>query len=322
VDDIKGSPAASDGSRIVFTMSPTPTLSSSSRTPTSSSPSPDSPTPKTPTAVRVPSDLVPALQEARDDWEFPQHGCYTRHKSIDIPDCSFGSTGSSITVALVGDSHALQWSRALQVIAERRHWHLLTYTKLSCPFIDLATYSEMLGREYTECAVWRGRVVDRLRKVRPSLTIVAVAGGIRPMDPLDADPYRQGEALARLLTQIPGEQAILVDTPTLSFDVPACLSSHVDDMRPCLTPRGTAFGPDHGTLERTAAAASGAHVIDLSDALCPADPCPVVMGRFLMYRDAQHLTATFSSAFAATLERALPPLDGPAGPVLNRTDGR
>jgi peptidoglycan/LPS O-acetylase OafA/YrhL len=324
VNDAKPAPDRNATSRAVVTMSPTPTPTPTP-TPARGSPSSaaaSSSTAKTPAALPVPSDLVPALAKARDDWEFGQHACYTRHKSIEIPDCSYGAEGSSITVALVGDSHALQWSPALQAIAQRRHWHLLTYTKLSCPFIDIPTYSDMLGREYSECAVWRGRVVDRLRKVRPDMTIVAVAGGFRPTDPLDADPHRQGEALARLLAQIPGELAVLIDTPTLSFDVPGCLSRHLDDMRPCLTPRDTAFGPDHGTLERTGAAASGAHVIDLSGALCPGDPCPVVMGRFLMYRDAQHLTSTFSSAFAPTLERALPPLDGSAGPAPNGADGR
>jgi hypothetical protein len=49
----------------------------------------------------------------------------------------------------------------------------------------------------------------------------------------------------------------------------------------------------------------GAHAVDLSEVICDADRCPATRGRYLVYRDTNHLTATFSSALAPYLYRQL-----------------
>jgi hypothetical protein len=189
------------------------------------------------------------------------------------------------------------------------HWRLLPFTKLSCRFVDLPQYSRILKREYTECETWRKLVVERLQQIKPDLVIVSVAGGMEPMIAADGDPGHQGTALARLLDQIPGRQAIIVDTPQSQYDVPACIARHVADVRSCETPRSVAFY-HHWTLERTAAALTGATLVDLSDSICSGNPCPVVHGGMIVYRDSFHLTATFAAALAARLEAHLPKVGG------------
>jgi hypothetical protein len=106
---------------------------------------------------------------------------------------------------------------------------------------------------------------------------------------------------------VPGAKAIIVDTPISKYNVPTCLSSHRSDVRPCETTRSFALGPSPGIVEATAATALGATLIDMTPLLCPGDPCPVVINGMIVYRDNQHMTATFAASLRANLEASLPP---------------
>ena len=111
--------------------------------------------------------------------------------------------------------------------------------------------------------------------------------------------------MARLIERIDAPVGIVVDTPRSEADAPACLASHPDAIERCTTTRTAAFGWRHLRRETEAARLTGADIIDLSDAACPVDPCPLVVGNVLVYRDNHHLTATFSASLAGALERAL-----------------
>ena len=319
-----GSPVSTDDVEPLPTPAPTPTQTAA--TPAGAAPTPqvatsapvatpvatplvDAPTPSGPQPL--PGDVRPPLARARDDRE-SLGGCTLDYRAIRPADCVFGDTQGKTTVALVGDSHAAQWFPTLQVIADARGWRLLTFTKFSCRFVDLAQYARVLNRDYTECDAWRERVVQSLQSQRPDLVIVSSTRALKPIDAADNDPGRQGEAMARLLRRIPGRIAILVDTPQSRFDVPSCLSRNLADTTRCETSRTVAFGWRHLILERTAAEASGATMIDLSHQICPRDPCPAVLDGMIVYRDSHHLTATFATSLAGDLEAMLPDLSPPA----------
>ena len=51
-----------------------------------------------------------------------------------------------------------------------------------------------------------------------------------------------------------------------------------------------------------------AHAIDLSNVICDADRCPATRGKYLVFRDTDHLTATFAGALAPYLWKQLEPL--------------
>jgi hypothetical protein len=46
-------------------------------------------------------------------------------------------------------------------------------------------------------------------------------------------------------------------------------------------------------------------VIDLDDAICPTDKCAAVIGGVIVYRDSNHLTATYVQSLAPRLNAAL-----------------
>ena len=293
------SPAASPGPTPAATAQPLVT------------PRPPRPAPDPNTAQPLPASVRPPLRSAAGDRErIEADGCELGNFDVQPRSCVYGNPGAAITVALVGDSHAAQWFPALEVLAQRHDWRLVVFTKISCRFTDLPIYSRDLKREYTECEQWRERVVDQLQALRPDLVVVSAARGMATVNPADDSPARQGEGMARLLARVPGRHAIIVDTPQSHVEVPACLSRHVSDTRPCDTLRSNALNWRHLLLERAAATADGATLIDMTDVLCPGDVCPAVLDGFIVLRDVFHLTATFSASLADELEPTLVRLAG------------
>ena len=254
----------------------------------------------------IPAGLRPTLGEARDDADrLIRDGCALAVGGSEPPDCVYGDKNGNLTVALVGDSHAMNWFPAFDRVAIRRHWRLVPFTKYSCVFVDMRIWSDYLKREYTECESWRERVVGRLRLVKPDLVVISSNKWFPTIVDRDGASKRQGAALAALIERIPGRVAILVDTPRSDHDVPACLAQHPREIQRCTTPKGVAFGWRHRIREVEARKISGAPLIDLSARICPTDPCPPIIGRRIVYRDHHHLTATFAATLAPDLDAAI-----------------
>lgn len=266
------------------------------------------PKPTAPPAAALPPDVQPALVDARNDSELiARNGCLLgTHPTVPRDDCWFGDPGGSKTVALVGDSHAAVFFPPLNKIAKVRGWRLVAYTKISCRFLDLRLISRELQREYTECETWRENVVAQLQAHPVDLSVFVVSRGMAVVNQEDDDPRAQGHSLARMMARIPGKHAIIVDTPQSIYDPPACLSANLDNVWNCATPRNRAFNWRYLKLERTAAEDSGAKLINLSDDICPGDPCPAVLNKMIVYRDVHHLTETFAVSLARRMEAALP----------------
>jgi hypothetical protein len=66
----------------------------------------------------------------------------------------------------------------------------------------------------------------------------------------------------------------------------------------------------YAQLERDVAAATGARLLSLTDVICPDGTCPLVFGTTPVYRDDQHLTATFARGLAPTIDMWLDLEDG------------
>jgi hypothetical protein len=90
--------------------------------------------------------------------------------------------------------------------------------------------------------------------------------------------------------------------------VPACISINRSNVRRCETARDVAFNWRFLKLERAAAKATGGTIVDLSNDICPATSCPVVIDKTIVYRDSHHLTATFARALAPVMAAKLPEL--------------
>jgi hypothetical protein len=202
------------------------------------------------------------------------------------------------------------------VLADQKHWRLVVRTKSGCPAPDVTIFHRTLKRAYDECDTWRSAVLDELTgSARPSLVVAAGtrtdslvdrATGSRMSTGAGAEwQAGWGRTLARLgAAGVP--VAVLRDTPWPGTDVAACVAAHRSDPTACDVSRSAldSAAYDVGT---TRASASG-HGVDLSDVICAPDRCPATRGRYLVYRDTNHLTATFARALAPYLYARLAPL--------------
>lgn len=243
-------------------------------------------------------------------------------------ECIFGDPDGDITVALIGDSHAFHWSPALQQAAIERNWRVIIHGKASCPMVPVpvsiqSDTDSSKSRRYDECDAWRSNVLDDLRGRGPLDAVIVSSYYDALRRVLDPDGSRasaedsssrwseQSRVLYEQLVEISRVVIRLGDTPTPTGDVPECLSENTSSPDSCAVDvaRRARLDASLLALERSTAPV-GVTFSDLTDAVCPLDPCPVVDGEGgIKFRDRTHLTATYSRSlsddFAKMVEAAL-----------------
>ena len=289
---------------------------SSSPAPIRVTPSPAPTTSPERFAGPVPANLAPALVEAKSDRPLIyDDGCHLDPSSAVPGECVFGDPKAEATVVLMGDSHAAQWFPALDALGRERHWRLVSLTKSGCPPAEATIWVGTFDRAYTECDDWRQAVFARIAEIQPDLVVVSMTFGQTPIvdgEILNGQPARavMVAALERSLEHldsISGNVALLADTPRAPDDPPVCLSSNLDDALSCATARDTAVESDWLEEQAEVAREAGVSFVDPTPWVCPSDPCPAVIGRYLVYRDTHHLTTTYTMAVRSRLGAALPP---------------
>jgi SGNH domain (fused to AT3 domains) len=261
----------------------------------------------------VPTNLTPALGAIAKPDVFV-NGCVLSWRDVEQPDCVSGDAGAPTTVALVGDSHAAMWHPALEPLAGERHWRLETMSKVLCPLMDLPINSPYLGRKFTECDQWRGAVIARLEKERPALIVVDMSRRYGADFGFTSYDRAWLDSLTRLVHRLRATGAgVLVLGPIADphSTVPTCVSAHMDDATACAPTRTDGLNDAGMKAETAAATVGGGQYSALSDYLCTADSCPVIVGNTLVYRDDNHVTIEYAKVLAPLLaemiERALAP---------------
>jgi peptidoglycan/LPS O-acetylase OafA/YrhL len=298
------------------TASPAPSARPGDSTGPGSSAAPTSSTRPATAGGPVPADLRPSLAAVKDDSPIIyDNGCHLDQPTIEPKACIFGDTTSATTVVLIGDSHAAQWFPAFNRLATVEHWRLVTLTKSACTPADLTVYNGNYERAYTECDAWRAKAFDQIAAAHPALVVMSMSRSYILVDGSSTttvakrpDLWDAGIAasLARLVASA-DHVAMIGDTPRSSVDPPVCLSKHLDDVLACATPSKAAIDAKRTADDRALAEAAGATFIDPTPWVCPTEPCPVVIGDYLVFRDSHHLTTPFSTALARRLLAALPP---------------
>jgi hypothetical protein len=321
---VRGTAAGSTGDVTVDLPSQAPTTREPSGAPASPTALPSAGPAASPTiaptpAGPVPNDLVPSLATVRDDIPvIYADACHAEWRETTPPECVYGRPDGAVTVVLIGDSHAAHWFPTFERLADEEGWRLISLTKSACPVADLPVYNTGLKREYAECETWRDKVLDRIADEQAELVVISdsrigqfwVDGAA-----VEAEAREDlwGPALARsirAIDEVAGDVVVIGDTPRPSRDAPVCLSDHLDDALACATPRSKAIGPERTATEQAVSAETGATFIDPTPWLCPTEPCPAVIGRVLVYRDAHHMTTPFARALAPYLAPLLPAIPG------------
>ena len=201
------------------------------------------------------------------------------------------------TVVLFGDSHAAQWFPALEEIAKAQHWRLATMVKPGCTAVSMRVEPEM----EPVCQEWRRAAIREIGKLRPDVVVVTSSSRTRGADGKTVADMRAWEQGARdTFTALAGQGVkvrFIRDTPFADYDVPGCLAQAEWDGRTrCPGPvPAVALSPDiYAAEERAARNLANVKFLDLSDQMCGPDRCNVEAGGQIVYRDEDHLTASFS----------------------------
>jgi hypothetical protein len=214
-----------------------------------------------------------------------------------------------VRITLFGDSHALQWLPALEKAAKSQGWRVVSLTKSACPAVNVRYDHKSLSGDAKSCRTWRSRAERWIRTHRQDLVIIANSRGYKLLDSrgkrlkLSAANAAWEKGLARTLDTMPANAKLLVlgDTPVPGRNVPACLRVHSTNISACQRSKADSLMPGRDAAERSAAADHEAMFRSPIDSVCSYDPCPLVMGNVMMWRDKSHLTATFSKQMAPML---------------------
>lgn len=235
--------------------------------------------------------------------------CDTWYHSAKVSPCIFGSKNASKTVVMFGDSSLAQWFPAISEIFLRKpDWRVVVLTKSACPASQVSYYYARIKANYDICDIWRQGAIDFIVQQRPDLVIMGSAS-----HPFSQEEWIAGTgAVLKRLTPTAGSIAILSPTPDLGFDGPNCLSMKVNvpDWMPhrsqCEARLNSPPSPSIlEILEDVASHFSNVKVIDFSKSVCPNGICRARLSGDIVFRDSQHLTASFVQSLAPVVERAL-----------------
>lgn len=256
----------------------------------------------------VPSNLTPSLRDAENDQpEIYANGCQRSFGSTESTGCLYGDPAKP-RIALFGDSHAAQWFPALWTFAQTSGYAVETFTKSSCPSISADVMRD--GVRYGECTKWRDAVIERLNTAPPALVVIANYGTAPLIDQHSGYASAWESALGSTLDRLIPRTVVIADTPDFHETVPVCLSANLDNTAPCTKSRDEVLTSPSRMAEVAATSSRSIALIDLTRYICGPEECPPIIGNTLVYRDAHHLTATFSKLLAGVLADQLTPILG------------
>lgn len=263
------------------------------------------------TETRVPANLEPSLWKAYQDEGPPFYdGCFDSFTATAVHPCNYGETGSSRSIVLFGDSHALQWFPAFENIATSEDFHLVAAAKATCPPIDVAVFSPDLDKWYTQCTTWRNAVVTRIENLQPVVVVLGFSreyGVSNDHVLVDGPAWMNGlNEMISTLESTGARVVVLGDDPYPPRSVPDCLSAHLSAATRCLIPEAPpASNPIGIYAEAQAVTAAGAAYIDTRPWFCSAAWCDALVENMLVYRDDNHITSTYARWLTPVLQAQL-----------------
>ncbi|MGC1548743.1 MAG: SGNH hydrolase domain-containing protein [Rhodanobacter sp.] len=233
-------------------------------------------------------------------------GCDDWYHSDRVQVCTFGSKDATHTAVLMGDSIAGQWFPTVAKAFDRPGWRLLVMTKSACPMVNQPFFYGRIGREYTECSTWRKHVLDQLAVIKPDVVLLSSAP---TYDFTQAQWVDGATDVLKAVSASSTHIYVLRGTPHLPFDGPDCLAEH--NGRPNwfgLQRSCRALSDDEHTdqvyawLQQAGSRFQNVKTLDMNDLICPQGECDAERQGLVVFRDSQHMTATFAASLGSALQ--------------------
>ncbi len=234
-------------------------------------------------------------------------GCDDWYRSDKLNPCIYGNSNAVNTIVLFGDSIGAQWFPTLSAIYKDDSWRIVVLTKSSCPIVDESYFYTRIGREYTECSSWRKKAINWLQQNKTTAIFI----GSTASSNFDDQQWEQG-SLRILNTLAPNTDAIYLieSNPILPFNAFECLAQK--DPSTCQSiSSNPGFEKVATALKRAIAQQPKASWIETASFVCPNDSCQarrkIGNSEIDVYRDNQHLTASFAAAMHRNFEAQIHP---------------
>jgi len=257
---------------------------------------------------------IPTAIDASEDYaDVYADGCHQSATEIAAEKCIYGKADAEFTVAVVGDSHAAQWVPSIQKIGGEENWRVETYTKSSCPLADVTVADGDASVVYDTCVTWNNAVLSELTGPEgPDMVITAsmdatpVIEGSRTSGDARYQIFAAGLHRSWAALQKAGVPVVaIVDTPLIGIDVPECVISKPTELTDCAIAKSEAL-KGHGVAQKGAVRGlRDVAVVDMNDMICPEASCAPIIGGVLVYRDQNHITATYARTLSASLKERL-----------------
>jgi peptidoglycan/LPS O-acetylase OafA/YrhL len=267
------------------------------------------------------------ISAATNDTGAPPLSCYGAGPSIDVKVCEFGAA-TSPAIVLFGDSHAMQWFNPLLTAAKLEGWRLIAVLRVGCAASD--TNPQHISATVDHCKHWRTSAIQAIIAMHPSAVVMASYDGVTlrgdagPVPMLSADEIRLGTR-GTLQALAPAGIPIIVlrDTPLPPFDIPACVARLIDRPQSCDFEALPALnGAAYSAEQRAADGLTQIYFLDMDDLICPGKYCPATRYGVPIYRDLNHMTATFIETLAPAMRTRLSALlSGASLPAQSSTVG-
>lgn len=232
------------------------------------------------------------------------------------PVCAFGVSASKAKkhIALLGDSHALQWRGPLDYVARSQGWRGYSLTAPGCPFSAAVRYLAEGMR--APCESWYAEVQKWIR-AHPEVTTIYVSqiaaiplvlpAGKTEFEVKSAGYRKAWSSLPRTVKRV----VAIHDTPMTTPETRPCLRDALaaGQRRPgvtCRVARSAVYMQDAAvrTVKRLGSKRYGS--ADLTRFFCSSRYCYPVIGGALVYRDTfGHITLAYADSLGPYLLRRL-----------------
>lgn len=241
--------------------------------------------------------------------------CAPIKQQLDPRVCTFGTRGTRARahVALIGDSHALQWRTPLDRVARVMRWHAYSVTTPGCFYSEAVfVLADNLGEA---CEPWYASVrawlaehpeVSTVVVSQNAPTAVRLSPGQTTIGVKSVGFQRAWRALPANVKRV----VVIRDTPRIGDTTFDCVRRVMALRRQrsklaCAVSRSRALRPDPAVAAVRALRSQRYQVVDMTDFFCGSRRCYPVIGGVLVHRDTDHVNALYARSLGPYLLRAL-----------------
>jgi len=198
-------------------------------------------------------------------------------------------------IAVVGDSHVQQYAGALEPLARRHHWQLVSFIFPGCAFTTDAIDDDV----ESPCGRWNQAVVGEIAALKPDAVVTMATHNVRIglTETLPPGFVRQWQRLDVLGVPV----LAIRDNPRFAGSPADCLQRRGREDPGCGVARAAVYAAEPPWARLTLP--PNVTFLDTADLLCDTTRCPAEVGNVLVYMDDNHVSGTYAGTLASVIDK-------------------